>query len=151
MSKGGEQRQESQSEQRHVATASTRLPESLERASAQDLALANEIGRIGYVPYMGPTVAAMSPSQLAAISNTNAAAGAFGLAQSPTPQMPQAAGKGGVAGGMGAGFSPFDLYMQAIQALPPGQRGAIESYLINPQTGALPTRSDPQVNTRARR
>ena len=134
MSKGGQQTQEN------------RLPEALERASAQNLALANEVGRIGFVPYQGPTVAGLSDSQMASLGNTNAAAGAFGLAQAAPPVAPTAA----MPGGMGAGYSPFAAYQQAINAIPAGQRGAIESYMINPQTGGLPSRPLPRVNISSR-
>jgi hypothetical protein len=134
MSKGGQQ------------TTENRLPEALERASAENLALANEVGRIGFVPYQGPTVAGLSDSQMASLGNTNAAASAFGLAQAAPPVAPTAQ----IPGGMGAGYSPFDLYMQAIQAIPAGQRGAIESFMINPQTGGLPSRPLPQVNISSR-
>jgi hypothetical protein len=123
-------------------TTEVRLPEAIERASAENLALANEIGRIGFVPYQGPTVAGLSSPQQASMANTNAAANAFGLAQaappiSPIEQMP---------GGMGAGYSPFEAYMQAVMAVPQGQRGAIESYMAQQQTGGLPSRPVPEVN-----
>jgi len=127
-------------------TQEVRLPEAIERASAENLALANEIGRIGFVPYQGPTVAGLSSPQQAAMANTNAAANAFGLAQaappiSPIEQMP---------GGMGAGYSPFEAYMQAVMAVPQGQRGAIESYMAHPQTGGLPSRPLPAVTVSPR-
>jgi hypothetical protein len=126
MSKGG------------VQTSQTRIPEALERASAENLAMANEIGRIGFVPYQGPTVAGLSDQQMAAMANTNAAAGAFGLAQGAAPMSPQ-------GGAMGSGYSAMPLYEQALAAMAPGQRGAIESMMINPQTGEVPTRPLPQV------
>lgn len=129
MSKGGQQTQEN------------RLPESIERASAENLALANEIGRIGFVPYQGPTVAGLSDSQMASLANTNAAASAFGLAQAAPPVAPTAM----MPGGMGAGYSPFAAYQQAINAIPAGQRGAIESYIIDPRAGGLPNRPLPEV------
>jgi hypothetical protein len=130
MSKGG------------VQTQQNRLPEALERASAENLALANEVGRIGYVPYQGPVVAGLSDQQMAAMANTNAAAQALGLAQGVIPQAPA----GTMPGGMGGGYSAFPLYEQAVAAAPAGQRGAIESFMIDPQTGALPTRPLPSVN-----
>ena len=124
-----------------TTTTETRLPEAIERASAENLAMANEIGRIGYVPYQGPTVAGLSSGQQAAMANTNAAANAFGLAQQAPPVAPTEM----MPGGMGAGYSPFDAYMQSIQAVPQGQRGAIDSYMIDPQSGGLPNRPLPDV------
>lgn len=122
-------------------TTEQRLPEAMERASAENLALANEIGRIGYVPYQGPTIAGLSDQQMASMANTNAAAQAFGLAQGAMPAAPTAM----APGGMGAGYSAFPLYQQAMQAVPSGQRGAIESYMIDPNTGGLPQRPLPEV------
>jgi len=46
---------------------------------------------------------------------------------------------------MGSGYSAMPLYEQALAAMAPGQRGAIESMMINPQTGEVPTRPLPQV------
>lgn len=201
------------------STQEVRLPEAIERASGENLALADEIGRIGFIPYQGPTVAGLSDMQQASMANTNAAAQAFGLASAPPPmsyqqqtaQQPQTqqpqqpppgpagsqeatqpmpadnpalsfltgqGGKGGVGGpgeaapqpqqggassqpidvppiqalpgGMGYGYSPYALYQQSMQAIPAGQRGAIESYMINPQTGGLPSRPLPDVKVHPR-
>jgi hypothetical protein len=122
-----------------VQTSETRIPEALERASAENLAMANEIGRIGYSPYQGPVVAGLSDQQMAALANTNAAASAFGLARGAAPTSPQ-------GGAMGSGYSAMPLYEQALAGLSPAQRGAIESMMINPQTGAVPERPLPEVN-----
>lgn len=154
MSKGG------------TTTQEVRLPEAIERASGENLALANEIGRIGYVPYQGPTVAGMSDMQQASLANTNAAADAFGLASAPPPmsyqpqtqavENGQEQGSGtpppiqALPGGMGYGYSPYALYDQSRQAIPAGQRGAIEGYMIDPETGGLPSRPLPDVTVHPR-
>jgi hypothetical protein len=124
-----------------TTTQEVRLPEAVERASAENLALANEIGRIGFVPYQGPVVAGLSEQQLASMGGTNAAASAFGLPTTAPPQAPTSQ----IPGGMGAGYSAFPLYQQATASIPAGQRGAIESFLIDPQTGGLPSRPLPEV------
>jgi hypothetical protein len=129
-----------------TTTVEQRLPEAMERASAENLAMANEVGRIGYVPYQGPVVAGLSDQQLAAFSNTNAAAQAFGLSQGAAPAAPTAP----MPGGMGAGYSAFPMYQQAIAAMPAGQRGAIESFMIDPTRGGLPSRPLPEVNIEPR-
>jgi hypothetical protein len=196
-------------------TTEVRLPKAIERASAENLALADEIGRIGFVPYQGPTVAGLSSGQQAAMANTNAGAGAFGLAQAnipappvstaqmqqpvqPTPsplpaQQPASSGgdkgaalanrndltpttrailgsKGGstpapsgpvephqltpptqqLTGEMGAGYSPYGMFTQGVNAIAPGQLGAIQGYMINPQTGGLPSRPTPRVRISSR-
>lgn len=157
-----------------TTTQEIRLPEAIERASAENLAMADEVGRIGYVPYQGPTVAGMSDTQQASLANTNAAAQAFGMASAPPPMsyqpqgqtadgsQPQAANtdqtaRSGVAppiqaipGGIGYGYSPYALYEQARQAVPAHQRGAIESFTINSSGSGLPSRPVPEVTVHSR-
>jgi hypothetical protein len=103
------------------------------------LAKANEISKIGYTPYYGPDVAAQTPLQQAAISNTNLGASAFGLGGTPSPMagMPTVQT---FANGM-QGYSSGGLYDQALAQLAarnPGQFAALQAPFINPQTGAQP-------------
>jgi hypothetical protein len=119
-------------------TTRVKIPEWLETAAKQNLGRADEIAQIGYVPYMGPDVAAMQPGQIAAMQNTGAAANAFGMA-SPDMMagMPQAQT---FAGGV-QGYSSMPLYQQsldALQAANPGQFAALNAPFIDPQTGARP-------------
>lgn len=119
-------------------TTRVKIPEWLESAAKQNLGRADNIAQIGYVPYMGPDVAAMQPGQIAAMQNTGAAANAFGMA-SPDMMagMPQAQT---FAGGV-QGYSSMPLYQQsldALQAANPGQFAALNAPFINPQTGARP-------------
>jgi hypothetical protein len=80
------------------------------------LARAKQVSQLDYMPYMGPSVAAQTPLQLAAIQGTSSAAGAFGLPGSNgmtgTEGMPHAAAHlhGGVTG-----YSDFPIYEQARQ------------------------------------
>lgn len=120
------------------STTSVEIPEWLEVPARRNIAKAEEIARIGYVPYYGPDVAAMTPMQIAAGGNINQAASAFGLGAptSATAGMPEAMNYGG----MGA-YSSAPLYEQSLAQLQyraPAQYAALRAPFINPVTGAQP-------------
>jgi len=120
------------------SSTSVEIPAWLESAARQNIARADEIAQIGYVPYYGPDVAAMTPMQMAAGGNINSAASAFGLGAptSATAGMPPAMDYGG----MGA-YSSAPLYEQSLaqlQARRPGQFAALQAPFIDPVTGAPP-------------
>lgn len=121
-------------------TTEVKIPEWLEAAAKENLARGQAVANIGYTPYYGPDVAAMTPMQLAAIQGTSSAAGAFGLPGGgmtgmegmPTPQT--------FAGGV-QGYSSGGLYDQALSELQtrrPGQYNAITGMFVDPITGAAP-------------
>ena len=133
-------------------STSVEIPAWLQEAAQSNLAKAGEISKIGYTPYYGPDVAAMTPLQAAGMQNTGAAASAFGLpvasdpmAGMPTPQT--------YAGGL-LGYSSGGMYDQArseLAARNPGQYAAVNAPFINPQTGAQPmapygTGGTPQIS-----
>lgn len=119
---------------------STKVPAWVEEAGQRNLARANEISQLGYVPYYGPDVAAFTPMQQAGFANTGAAAGAFGLSgggMTGMEGMPQAQQ---MAGG-GYGYSAAPIYERSVselQARAPGQYDFIRSMFIDPVTGARP-------------
>lgn len=118
-------------------TTEVKIPEWLEQGAQKNMARGEEISRIGYTPYHGADVAALTPMQQAGMHNTNQAASAFGTAQSADPMagMPQ---QQTFAGGV-QGYSSGGLYDQAIaelQSRNPAQFDAIMAQFINPQTGA---------------
>lgn len=120
------------------SSTSVEIPAWLESAARQNIARADQIAQIGYVPYYGPDVAAMTPMQMAAGGNINAAAGAFGLGAptSMTAGMPMAQDYGGMAA-----YSSAPLYEQSLaelQARRPGQFAALQAPFIDPVTGAPP-------------
>lgn len=91
------------------------IPAWLEQAAQSGLARGQQAAGIGYVPYRGPDVAALTPMQEAAMANTSAASSAFGLGASPAP----GAGMPAVqtfADGM-RGYSAAPLYDQAVNEL----------------------------------
>lgn len=119
-------------------TTKVEIPAWLEDAAKSNLARADEIAKIGYTPYFGPDVAALTPMQQAAMRNTNSAASAFGMAAPSDPMagMPAAQDFGGVQG-----YSAAPLYQGSVDALRasnPAQYDAIRSMFIDPQTGAQP-------------
>lgn len=121
---------------------------------------AMDLAQMGYMPYFGPDVAALSPMQYSGMQNTNSAAQAFGMAAPAMGggQPAQAAQAGGQAGGPAAidpltglpsmagnyggmqAYSSGDLYQGAIDQLAqrrPGQFAAYENMFIDPQAGRM--------------
>ena len=91
---------------------SQEIPKWLEGPVKENLARAKDVQQLDFMPWMGPTAAAQTPLQMAALQNTGQAANAFGMAGSnltgtegmPTPQQ--------FAGGI-TGYSDFPIYEQA--------------------------------------
>ena len=96
----------------------------LKAAALANLAMAQRVGQLGFVPYKGATVAGLQPAQIAAMQNTNAGLEAFGLGTSAVPT--------------GGNLSPYGIYQEQLAQMAPGQRAFIESMFINPMTGAMP-------------
>lgn len=118
-------------------TTSVTVPEWLETAAKGNLARADELAKIGYTPYYGPDVAAMTPAQIAAMQGTNAAAQAFGLGGfDPMVGMPQAQNFGGMQAYSSGGL--YDQALADLEARAPGQLAALRAPFINPVTGAAP-------------
>jgi hypothetical protein len=121
-----------------------KIPAWLEDAAKESLARGAYTSEIGYTPYYGPDVAAMTPIEIAANQGLASAAGAFGLPGGelsmgtegmPVPQT--------FAGGV-QGYSSGGLYDQALaelEARRPGQYNAITGMYIDPITGAPPALS----------
>ena len=125
-------------------TSSVEIPEYIEEAARRNLAKAEDISQIGYVPYYGPDVAAFTPFQEAGFQQTADVASAFGMG----PQMSQTDIMGGMpaatefAGGV-RGYSSAPLYQEAVDELAaqrPAQAQFIESFFIDPVTGQVGSR-----------
>ena len=138
-------------------TQTVKLPREIEQAAKDNLRIADEVSAIGATPYQGNTLAAFAPQQMAAMQGYDQAASAFGMpsavdwqqgdqGQFSAPGMDNdsmySALTGMAApemrGGM-MGHSPMAAYEDAIARMPPAQRAAIESFVMNPNTGAGPT------------
>lgn len=122
-------------------SSSVAIPEYIEAAAQRNLNKAEKISQLGYVPYYGADVAAFTPMQEAAFQNTADTASAFGTAGGNMSRRD-------IMGGMPAattyangvrGYSAAPLYEQSLQTLAekrPGQKDYIDSFFINPLTGA---------------
>ena len=117
-------------------TTEVTVPAWLEEAAQRNLGRADELSRIGYTPYYGPDVAAMTPMQMAAMQGTNQMASAFGMPTAdPMAGMPAATNYGGMPA-----YSSGDLYDQALAELErrmPGQFAAMRAPFIDPVTGMV--------------
>ena len=121
------------------STTSVQIPAWLENAAQQNLARADRVAQLDFMPYFGPDVAAMTPMQQAAMQNTNQAALAFGTA-APTDAMAGIPAAQTFAGGL-QGYSSAPLYQQSVEALRtamPGTVAARNAMYIDPITGAQP-------------
>ena len=115
-------------------TTEVKIPEWLEKEAQRNIDIARDVSQVGFVPYYGPEVAALSPMQNAAMAGTNQAAGAFGLQQAqggmPTPET--------FAGGV-QGYSSGGLYNQSLETLrqqAPAQYDYLQGMFMDPVTGA---------------
>jgi hypothetical protein len=120
-------------------TSSVQVPEYIEEAAKRNLARADVISQIGYVPYYGPDVAAFTPTQEAAFQNVAGQAGAFGLATPAGGAMAGMPAPQEFAGGI-RGYSSAPLYDQALGELTarrPAQVNLMESLFIDPVTGQV--------------
>lgn len=134
------------------STSSTvEIPQYIEDAARRNLARADTISKIGYVPYYGPDVAAFTPMQEAAFQTTADVASAFGT---PGGSMSQSDITGGMpapttyAGGV-RGYSSAPMYEQAMDELAtrrPGQRALIDSLFIDPYSGVAGSNVGPLVD-----
>ena len=124
------------------STSSTvAVPEYIEDAARRNLTQADKISKLGFIPEYGPTVAAFTPMQEAAFQGTADLASAFGT---PGGGMSMQDISGGMpepttyAGGV-RGYSALPIYEQALEAFGqarPGQKQYIDSFFIDPFTGA---------------
>ena len=119
-------------------TTEVKIPEWLEAAARSNIGRAENVAGLGYTPYYGPDVAAMTPMQVAAGQGINTAAGAFGLGTTdlsmgmPAPQTFASGVQGYSSGGL------YDEALAELQRRAPGQYNAMTGMFINPQTGAAP-------------
>lgn len=104
-----------------------KLPPEIEALAKRNLGAAERAGQIGYVPFQGPTVAALNPMQVGSMRSNYAQMQAFGVpgAVRPADAIPKAKT---YAGGV-RGYDPLALYAQAISKINPAQRAAIGSFV----------------------
>ena len=116
------------------STTKVTVPEWLEEAAQRNMARADEVARIGYVPYYGPDVAGMGPGSIAAGGGINAAASAFGM---PTMDMgPAPQDFGGIPA-----YSSAPLYQASLDQLRmtnPAQYAMLTQGFLAPPPVAAP-------------
>ena len=104
------------------------IPKWMEEPAIRNIARAEDIQRMGYMPWYGPDVAAYNPTQQAAAQANIGAAEAFGLVQPDTltayQGMPQAQT---FAGGV-QGYSSAPMFEQGIETLRQKQPGTMAQY-----------------------
>jgi hypothetical protein len=121
------------------STTTQELPAWLEDAAKKNLAQADYVSQLGYVPQYGVDVAGFTPMQQSAMQNSADAASAFGLS-APTdvmagmPQMrTDASGFTGYSSG-----DIFDTRLGEFANRRPAQYSAMQGMFIDPLTGDLP-------------
>lgn len=116
-------------------TTETKIPEWLREPAIRAIERGERIANVGYTPYYGPEVAAMTADQTSANQNNRAAADAFGLSSGGINYMqPTDYGNGAW------GFSSQPMFQSAMnqfQQQRPGQYDYINSFFIDPQTSNL--------------
>jgi hypothetical protein len=127
-------------------TQATEIPKWLEEPAIRNIARAEDVQRIPYMPWYGPDVAAFNPDQQAAMQSNIGAAEAFGLV--PTGSLNAMSGvpspiseyTGGIQG-----YSANPLYNQALAELKTNQPGAVDQYdalfgnRVDPKGNVLPS------------
>ena len=97
-------------------TQSQSIPKYVEDAAQYNIGLAKDASKIGYMPYYGPDVAALSPQQVQSMRNTFDAQQSYGMVDPnaqfntgmPEPQQ--------FAGGV-SGYSSGSLFDRAVKEL----------------------------------
>ena len=94
-------------------TQETTIPEYINHYAQQNLQRAAQVGQLGYQPYYGPDVAALTPLQETAMENNASAANAFGLAVPTQNSLMDAPTE--YANGV-RGYSSQPIYQDAVDA-----------------------------------
>lgn len=116
--------------------STTEIPSWIKGPAQDLLARSESMGRTGFMPWMGPDVAAISQPRVDAMRNNVDMARAFGM-QARMPTLPQAEKFGPGVWGYSS-FPMFDQAVEALRAERPGQVAHHESHFVDPQTGAMP-------------
>ena len=98
-------------------TTQTTIPEWAKEPTVRNIQRAEDVQKIGYMPYYGPDIAAFNPMQQQAMQTNIGAAQAFGLApqgMDAMAGMPQAQQYDIGGGQMVSGYSAAPLYEQAV-------------------------------------
>jgi len=127
-------------------TQKTEIPAYIEEAGKLALERAKQIQAMGYVPYMGPEVAAINPYEQAVAQNVGGMASAFGLS---APAAMSMGGMPTVTQGGITGYTSYPGYMSSLERLRE-VRPEMYNYFSNltrfdPITGALNPEYDAMI------
>lgn len=129
-------------------SSEVKLPDWVDAQSQANVAKANQIASMGYQPWYGPSVAAMTPLQEASFQNTGSLASAYGMGTPTGADLT----RGGMdaptqyAGGV-RGYSSEPIYSAAKDqwaAANPAQAELYNSFFIDPVTGKVGANAMPQ-------
>lgn len=115
-------------------------------AAKKALAQGEKVAKIGYVPYMGPDVAAFAPQQIAGIQDAANWAAAFNTPGQAAPDVSASIMPPTDYGNGLKGYGSYDGYKAAIDKLKttyPGLANYLNSFFINPVTGTSGTNTPP--------
>lgn len=118
-------------------TSKVEIPSWIQGPASRNIQRAEQLAQVGYMPYYGPSVAALTPMQLQAMQSTADAAAAFGIApqMDVTAGMPQAQDFGGIQG-YGSG-QMFEQALAELAAQQPAQAAAFGRLFTGPQPDGL--------------
>jgi len=109
-------------------TQKTEIPKWIEEPAKRNIARAEDVQKIGYMPWQGPDVAGFNPTQQAAMQANIGAAEAFGIVPqgqiTPMSGMPQ---QQTFTGGV-TGYSASPMYEQALAELQAKQASDVQKY-----------------------
>ena len=120
-------------------TTEVKLPEWYTKAAEQALDMSEQKAKMGYIPHMGPDVAAFSGQTTDGMQMANDFSSAFGMSPSRdiASELPPSTDFGnGVKG-----YSSYPLYADSMAKMKttfPGLAKYLESFSIDPVTGKLP-------------
>ena len=107
-------------------TTKTEIPDWIAQPASRNLARAEAVQQLGYMPYSGPQIAAFNPTQQAAMQGSYDTAAAFGLVPQGGDAMagvPQAQNFNGVTA-----YSSAPMYEQALAELQARNPEAVAQY-----------------------
>jgi hypothetical protein len=113
--------------------STTELPDWVVGPAQEMLQRSVDMGKAGYMPWTGPSVAAIDRSQVAGMKNNQDMAAAFGMQTAMPNIMPATDYGNGVFG-----YSSMPLYeqnMATLQETRPGQMDYYNSFFVDPVSG----------------
>jgi len=127
-------------------TQETKIPEYLEEAGRIAVQQAQQAQQMGYIPYMGPELAAINPYEQALAQNVGSMASAFGMAAPAGLDM----GMPTVTQGGMTGYSSYPIYQSALERLREQRPEQYEYFAgqtgFDPITGAATDFAQPTVD-----